>query len=281
MSIKRTLLLINYANAPFYKSQRFNSETGLRVAGFDRVISYGPQDIDADFYKKNRHILSQWRGNGYWLWKPYFIKKSLALLNDGDFLFYCDSGAHFISPIEPLINLCQQSNQDILPFEMRFVEKYWTKRDAFILMNCDTRQYTDTFQRAGTYSLWRKTPFSMNFANDLLTLAQDERMITDLKNQIGLSNYPGYRGHRHDQSIFSLLTKKYGLEAYRDPANQNPEERRYYPNSPYEPLIQITRKRSYLADVKNLPKLIIATPTLWQMVRENLSAKEIVCEEKG
>jgi len=45
----------------------------------DEYYNYGPNDIDNEFKKKNIEILSQKRGNGYWLWKPYFILVFLYL----------------------------------------------------------------------------------------------------------------------------------------------------------------------------------------------------------
>jgi hypothetical protein len=74
-------LLLNYADAKFLEFQKVNSATGLSVGGFDRVLSFGPTDIDDEFASKNQHILEQPRGSGYWLWKPYFICRALASLS--------------------------------------------------------------------------------------------------------------------------------------------------------------------------------------------------------
>src|SRR6266568_1851483 len=98
-------LLINYANNIFQESQKLNTKTGKEIGLFDEVISYSPLDIDKNFLDKNKNVLKQKRGNGYWLWKPYFIKRGLETLKDGDFLFYCDSGSFFIKPITPLIDI--------------------------------------------------------------------------------------------------------------------------------------------------------------------------------
>jgi hypothetical protein len=238
-------LLINYANDVFRKSQRLNSKTGKEVGFFDEVISYSPGDIEPDFYEKNKRILSQKKGNGYWLWKPYFIKKTLEMLNWNDFLFYCDSGSYFIKPITPLIEISSLNSQDIIVFELSFTERIWTKRDAFILMNCDSPKYSESNQRLASFSLWKKSNFTIDFINEFLHYAQDERLITDLENQCGYPNYPDFREHRHDQSIFSLLSKKYDLNAYRDPSQWGNSLKKFYINSKYEQLIQHTRKRNW------------------------------------
>jgi hypothetical protein len=237
------ILLINYANGSFRESQKLNSRTGRKVGSFDKVISYSPKDIEPEFFQRNVSILSQPRGNGCWLWKPYFIKRSLDLLNPGDFLFYCDSGSYFIRPITPLIDICNQSGQDLVPFELDHLEREWTKRDTFILMRCDSPKYSDSKQRLATFSLWRKSRFTMDFVAEYLRYAQDERVLTDMDNQCGYPNYPGFREHRHDQSIFSLLTKRFDLEAYRDPSQWGNGQEQRYANSQYEQLIELTRKR--------------------------------------
>ena len=63
--------LINYANITHYNSQKGNSQSGLSNGGFDEVFSYNYSDIDDEFKEKNKHILEQPRGAGFWLWKPY------------------------------------------------------------------------------------------------------------------------------------------------------------------------------------------------------------------
>ncbi|MFC1883511.1 hypothetical protein ACFL2O_01965 [Thermodesulfobacteriota bacterium] len=238
-------LLINYANNVFRKSQKLNSKTGLKVGLFDEVISYFPKDIEPDFFERNKKILRQKRGNGYWLWKPYFIKKALDILNFGDFLFYCDSGSYFVRPITPLIDICSENGQDLIVFNLdKHIERVWTKRDAFILMDCESPKYSETEQRYASFSLWKKSKFTMDFINEFLHFAQDERIITDLDNQCGYPNYPGFKENRHDQSIFSLLTKKYDIDVHRDPSQWGNGLEQYYPNSKYEQIIEHTRRRA-------------------------------------
>jgi hypothetical protein len=239
------IVLINYANDLFRKSQKINSRTGKEFDLFTKVISYHPNNIDADFRKKNIEILEQIRGNGYWLWKPYFIKKTLDDLNWGDFLFYCDSGSYFINSIQDLISLSQQKNQDVIPFELTHLEGEWTKRDAFVLMDCDSDKFYNTKQRLGGFVLIKKSELSMRFVEDWLAFAQDKRILADSENECGLENYPQFKGHRHDQSVFSLLTKKYDFTAYRDPSQYGNDLKKLYPDSNYEQLIVLNRVRNF------------------------------------
>lgn len=213
------IIAINYSDERFQNAQKLNTRTAL-LHGADRVIEYGKNDIDKDFYQKNKGILIQKRGGGYWLWKPYIVKKTLEQLNGGEYLIYSDSGACYINSIELLVNCMEIEKTDIMVFSLNnnMKEKKWSKRDAFILMDCDYKEYYDTPQRLAGFLLIKKTCFSYAFISEWLEYAQDSRIITDRENCMGKENYPGFKENRHDQTILSLLSKKYGLKAYRDPS---------------------------------------------------------------
>jgi hypothetical protein len=119
-------ILINYADEKYKKAQKLNTWTGLHIAKFDKVYSYGPDNIDEDFYNKNKTILSQKRGNGLWLWKPYFIYKTLLECRDGDIIFYCDSGSFFIRKIQYLLNSLGK-DQRIWVSDIPLLESCFTK----------------------------------------------------------------------------------------------------------------------------------------------------------
>lgn len=238
-------VLINYANGYSEVAQKLNSKSGMEVGGFDKVISYSPKDLDWRFWFKNRKILTQKPYGGYALWKPYIILKTLKTLSKGDTLFYCDAGALFVAPVTPLLDVFKSLKQDIMPFELgRYVECFWTKRDAFILMKCDIPKFAYSNQRLSGYSLWRASPHSISFAEEWLDFIQDARIVTDIDNQCGKDNYPGFRANRHDQTVFSLLTKKHQLEAFRNPSEYGNDKVRFYPNSPYGQIISATRMKN-------------------------------------
>ena len=165
-------LLINYSDHErFHLWQRLNNETAIGEGLFDKVISYSPKDIDADFRHKNQKLLRVKRGGGYWVWKPYIIKKALAGLNTGDFLFYLDCDIFLVNSITHIIETCLRTGQDIIPFEVpSHIEKTSTKRDTFILMDCDTPPYTDTIQMLAALLLLRKSDFTIQFVDRMVSL---------------------------------------------------------------------------------------------------------------
>jgi hypothetical protein len=244
-------ILISYANDAFKESQKKNSKTGLEVGNFDRVIEYSPRDIDKKFYEKNKHILKQLRGGGYWLWKPYIILKTIMRkdIKNGDYIFYADSGAYFINKIDYLTNLLKKHKQDIIPFtdSLAEIEKTRTKRDVFILMGLDSTKYTETQQRGPGFILLRKSRKSQKFFEEFLKYAQDERIITDIPSSLG-RDYPEFIENRHDQSIFSLLSKKHNLKVFRHPFRTKEEGT----EGKYPQIVVLTREsnRTVLGKIK-------------------------------
>lgn len=237
------ITLLNYANQAYKTSQRKNSRTGLAVGGFDRVLSYGPDDIASDFRRAHQHILGQPRGNGYWLWKPYFIARTLKELPEGEWLFYADSGSYFIRSIAPLVELAQSHKLELLSFEDAHPEKQFAKRDALIILDADQPEILERNQRLAAFSLWRNSPTSRQFANSWLQYCTDPRVLTDQTNTLGLANHDTFQDHRHDQTVFSILAKQQHLPGFRDPSQWGNDKLDAYPNSPYPQLIVHTRQR--------------------------------------
>jgi hypothetical protein len=204
--------LINYAHLRYYESQKKNTASGMEVGGFDRAISYKIHDLDDAFRKRNHDILQQKRGAGYWLWKPYIVCKALGNTDLGDWLFYCDSGAHFLRSIDVLIRHCEERDGDLLLFHhgRTLTQQKWTKRDCFHYMGADFPEMLNLPQLNAAFLLCRKTDFTVHFFNQWLHHCQDARILTDAPNVCGLENYPGFVDHRHDQSVLSLLGYMYG-----------------------------------------------------------------------
>lgn len=92
----------------------------------------------------------------------------------------------------------------------RYLEKRFTKRDAFILLGADMPFFADTNQYNAAIQVYKKSKFTEKFLEEVLYYSQDKRIITDDPNTLGLRNYKGFVDNRHDQTILSILIKKYG-----------------------------------------------------------------------
>ena len=207
---KKKIVAISYASEVYKQQLEYNKKSALEVAKVDEYYGYGPEDIDPEFKRKNNYTLSHSRGNGFWLWKPYFILKTLKNnLNDGDYLIYSDACILYIDKAHLLVDFLNYKNAEMYLHRLPHLEKHYTKRDAFLLLGADLPFFTETGQFNAAFQVYKKSKFTEIFLEEYLYYAEDKRIITDDPNTLGLPNYEGFIDHRHDQSILSLLTKKY------------------------------------------------------------------------
>lgn len=171
--------------------------------------------IKTKFYKHNKEIFMIEKGFGLWLWKPFFIYKSLKEINNGDILIYADSAMLLTNNIDPLIHIVNKNS--ILLFNNNHINKYWTKRDCFVYLDCDKPKYWNSNQAGAFIQLYKKSKKSLKFVKEWLKYCSIKNLINDSDNIYGKSNFPKFISHRHDQSILSLLSIKNKIELYPDP----------------------------------------------------------------
>ena len=113
---------INYANSveKYLKQQEINLDSAKKNLNFDEYICYTDKDIDFDFYEKNKFILNQRRGAGYWLWKPYVILKTLNQMQNGDLLFYLDVDHVIVEnpKVNILLKCLEENEKQMIGFEL-------------------------------------------------------------------------------------------------------------------------------------------------------------------
>jgi hypothetical protein len=228
-------ILISFANNEKWNKSQINLNKSSINKGIDYCLSYNPYNIDENFKLKNKHLLnSDVRGYGFWMWKSIIIKQTLDLINEGDVVIYVDSGNTIINDLNFIINECIIN--DIILFDNRdsnfnqqiHLNKVWTKRDAFVLMDCDDKKYYDGYQVDASYQLYKKNNRTINFINEFMRFCENENIISDLPN-ITKENLPEFKDHRHDQSIMSLMAIKHNITLYPEPSEWGNHLNRPYP----------------------------------------------------
>lgn len=234
---KNKVVLVNYSNDRYKTAQFLNSISGILFGRFEKVLSYQFEDLEKEFVLKNQNHFKNKRGGGFWVWKPYVILKALETIQEGDYLFYCDSGSVFKRNLHGLIS-CINPDQYIVSFELPYLEKEYTKRLTFEELDCNYREYKDTFQRMSGFILIKKCSASIDLLSKWLFFSEKIQLINDIR---GEENHDHFINHRHDQSIFSLLIKKDKLVGYRDPSQFGNTMRNLYPDSKYLDFIYLHR----------------------------------------
>lgn len=221
---KSKIVAITFGNSYFRRQIELNRKSALEIGQVNEHYSFSPHDLDNEFKKKNKKILSRGRGSGYWLWKPYIINKTIIeKLNDGDYLIYTDAAMIFWNSTQLLIDFLIANNASMWMNRLTLKERKFSKRDAFIIMGLDTPYFSETNQYMAGIQIYKKSNYTVKFIQEWLNYCQDERIISDDKNTLGQPNYKGFVENRHDQTALSLLIKKYG-EANAGNPNMTPEE---------------------------------------------------------
>jgi len=101
-------------------------------------------------------------------------------------------------------------------FELPLIEEQWSKKELFINMECNEDKYYKSNQILASFMLIRKTDSSIKFMKQYLDYSCNEINITDKYNK-NIKQINNFIDHRHDQSIFSLLYKKYNFRVFKDP----------------------------------------------------------------
>lgn len=220
------LMAITYGDEKFEDSVHFNLFTAKYIGGAQKLKAYGPTDLDSEFKSKYENIVSQKKGAGYWIWKPYIILQALEKLEENDYLMYSDAGTFYVKSINNLIKQLERDKNDILLSSSILPVKHWCKRDAFELIDCNFNDVDDLHMIEGGYLLLRKSANSVAFIKKWLEYMTDIRIVSDLPNTCGQPNDLSFRENRHDQTVLTLLAIKEGIKPYKGLSDSS-ELRRY------------------------------------------------------
>lgn len=181
------------------------------------IIVFHRTDFKEEFVEKNQNILNQYRGGGYWLWKPYIINETLKRLENDDLLFYIDSTYYFTETFTDLYKDIFNSNNNLLlwknkPNESSYFLKNWCKRDVVQKYNMEDAVYNKNAQACWSGAiLLKKNSFTDIFINEWLNMCCCDD-ITDRPSVGGNTN--DFIDHRHDQSLLSILVHKYNINLH-------------------------------------------------------------------
>lgn len=211
---------ISYGDNGYTNSKKRIKREAEDFGCFSSISIHGPEDLDSNFVSNFKSILNRKRGGGYWIWKPYLIGKKLSQLKEGEFLVYLDAGFNINSRAKfrffEYLGMLEDSKKGMISF--KFVpdswrtEKKWTTGQIFSYFGVEEdKNITDTGQHIGGAQVIQKKEHSEFICKKWIdTLYADPELFTDSYNQSRINENTGFIENRHDQSIISVLRKKYG-----------------------------------------------------------------------
>lgn len=229
----RRVCFVSFAFGTVYEALQERMARTAIGQGATHIAPWRRDDLmQTDFYRANQAVLDLRRGAGYWLWKPYIILQTLLAAEEGDWVWYHDSGYPLDVDITPIIDWADGYNDGYMPgiYLPCYRSREWTKRDCYVLMGCDEPRVWDHCLIQPGWSFWRKSPKTVGIIAEWLKYAVDPRVLTDHPNVCGLPNLPEFVDHRHDQAVFTCLFAKLGLRSFGepdDPPPPHPKDIRY------------------------------------------------------
>ena len=204
----------------------------LAIGVFDELVAVSEADLDREFLNRHPHrLVAGSRGFGYWRWKPQIILQCLRGMNDGDVLMYVDAGCHINAEgrqrLEQYIERVAANEHGFLGFQARlpeppliydgrplpeYLEAHWTKGDLLDRLDCRYKPWiTQTPPIGAGVFLIRAQSVSVSMIVNWQSIMDEQPTLLDDTPSVS-ANLPGFREHRHDQSILSLLAKEAGVD---------------------------------------------------------------------
>ena len=207
------LFFLAFADSRYGSQKRIRREADSMNV-FDDITVGDERILETWFRKKYKHLLHG-RGYGYWIWKPYLVRRTMDRMDEWDFLVYADAGCTLnpkgIKRLHEYCEMAQKCPAGIVAFDQHWREAEWTKSDLFeylgVLGNPD---YMEHGQVATTCFIIQKKPLSQQFIDTWYYIHTSHHSLTT-DEPSRLPNDPNFQEHRHDQSVFSLLSVKYGI----------------------------------------------------------------------
>ena len=225
--------LISFGNERFKKSRERIINEANKIGIFDECICEKENILEEDGFKEvitKLSISGTGRGYYWYMWKPYIIHKHLKDLSDGEILFYCDSGMmipntnttkfKFINMFNLVcdISLCPTGIATFITTgpEKDRIEKQFTLLQTLKCLGVENNEDIINSQQcqAGVtmiYKCEKSVEIVEKWYNFILT--NPEIFIGDYRycKMERMNQCPDFKDHRHDQSVWSILCKLYGV----------------------------------------------------------------------
>jgi hypothetical protein len=209
----------------YTRNRFYNEALNLGVFKSIKVLS----DIESFDYTKelldHKDFLYSTRGFGYWIWKYFLISEMMKEIESDDILMYCDSGCTLnpngLNRLQYYVNLAYEKGS--LVFDVGHPEFKYTKMDTY------KRVFGNDFENLETNQICATAFFLKNNDTNKKIIEEIKKISTENKYHYvsdaisNLENDSRFLEHRHDQSIFSLISKKNNFFVMNDETYWNPD----------------------------------------------------------
>ena len=118
-------------------------------------IEYSDEDLfNSELYKEYPEWMSAENNYGWFTWKPYFILQAMENLKEGDKVLLLDTLDIFHPDIFDFVDEVMGDDVCLLPLG-NFRNGDHTKKDCFVYMECDDKDYHESKQLEAGFTFWK------------------------------------------------------------------------------------------------------------------------------
>jgi hypothetical protein len=214
-----TAHLVSFANRRYSGSLARLRGEAAALGRFASIHLLDERALGLDYWRRHAETVRHHaHGYGLWTWKPCVIAARLAELPAGDVLVYCDAGCSLnregLGRLEEYLAHAADHPSGVLAFSLDGTVGEWTKRRALAACGCDTAEARGRAMISATCLVLHAAPSARDLVREWAARMADLSLVDDSPSPGG--EHPGFRGHRHDQSIFTLLAHARNLQTLPD-----------------------------------------------------------------
>jgi hypothetical protein len=190
-----------------YQAEAERLMNSAKPYGIDCIIYTNEYFYNSPYYKEHRDVMDK-VSFGFTM-KSIELYDTFKEMEYGDIVILTDSN-HFVAQ-DPEIIYYIADQYDCFIYDhiwVKYKNKEFTRRDTFVNMGCDEERYWDSIHVQCNLWAFKKTPKTEDFAREY---HEDALTYKIMFGEDKYPNFPEFRVHRHDQSIFSILREKYNF----------------------------------------------------------------------
>lgn len=213
-------ILISYADGPevFFANQVALTQSALSK-GIDHMMMYRKNHMSNEFYNKNQKILSQAFGAGFWVWKPYFILKTMEEWPDDTIIFYADSGIIFSMPQTKILSLMNHHDVILVTAFKNTPLKDDFKIAAQKALKIDNQEaILNSSAVWGCFMVFKNNQFTRKIVREWLDLCETNVDFAGIDEHNNLDHKESIKSQitHYDQALLSVVIAKLNDSTDRD-----------------------------------------------------------------
>jgi hypothetical protein len=178
------------------------------VGVFDHILGTTENDFPEFFSTHAEFVEANSRGYGLWIWKPKVVQTTLASMEMGDSLVYCDAGMYLNKRggkrFGDYLALLESPTTDVVVF---CTETY--KAATFANPDAIARVFPDFYSTSYRYCyagvfLLKKTPETVALVDEWLSLCETYPLLSGISTR----THPSYGGGDADNGLFNICIAK-------------------------------------------------------------------------